>query len=222
MRVYHFTSERHALEALAKQRLKVATFGDLNDPFELLSSDFTDPRVRQPFREWKRRMSQVMGLLCFSRHWNNPLLWSHYADKHKGIALQFEVSDDVAVPVTYRKSRMRLDMTKVLKKEQFSAEYAEKLAATKSSHWAYEEEVRVPVDLAECDRESDLWFERFSHDVRLVGVICGPLSRIKNSDIASSLPKGLIIDGRRARLAFQTFSVVSNKGKAQSKIYSKL
>ena len=27
----------------------------------------------------------IAGMLCFSKGWHNPVQWSHYTDKHKGI-----------------------------------------------------------------------------------------------------------------------------------------
>jgi len=37
MRAYHLLSSEHALSDIALQRIKIATFSDLNDPFELLA-----------------------------------------------------------------------------------------------------------------------------------------------------------------------------------------
>jgi hypothetical protein len=35
MRVYHFLSAQYALKTLYEHRIKISTFPDLNDPFEL-------------------------------------------------------------------------------------------------------------------------------------------------------------------------------------------
>jgi hypothetical protein len=35
MRLYHYLSEKHALDDLENKRLKIARIEDLNDPFEL-------------------------------------------------------------------------------------------------------------------------------------------------------------------------------------------
>lgn len=42
------------------------------------------------------------GILCFSKNWNNPVQWAHYADKHKGFCLGFDVPDEHPTKVTYR------------------------------------------------------------------------------------------------------------------------
>lgn len=213
MRVYHFMSEEHALMALEKQRLKVATFDDLNDPFELLSSNLSDKKLRQLFHAWKRSLTRTHGLLCFSRIWRNPLLWSHYGDRHRGIALQVEVSDDVAIPVNYRKTRLSVDRERLFNEGGFSLELAEKLAITKSSHWSYEEETRVPILLSDCERHNGLLFEKLSDNVQISGVVCGALSTISNAKVARSLPKNVSIEVRRTRLAFRSFDIVSDQRK---------
>ena len=58
-------------------------------------------RMRQPTRELSNNKSfldkhtQEIGVLCFSEESLNLLMWSHYADQHKGFALQFDVARDV-------------------------------------------------------------------------------------------------------------------------------
>jgi hypothetical protein len=34
------------------------------------------------------------GIYCFSKYWQSILMWSHYADKHKGICVQFDFAQD--------------------------------------------------------------------------------------------------------------------------------
>lgn len=53
MRVYHFLSARWGLDDLGKKRLKIATFDDLNDPFELFVFDMSNPVMRMTLRMTK-------------------------------------------------------------------------------------------------------------------------------------------------------------------------
>ena len=93
MRVYHFTKADYAQKNLRNRRLKIAEFHDLNDPFELLGAELTKSTHRQIFSGWKETIEKKWGVLCFSRSWHNPVLWSHYSDKHRGICLGFDVAD---------------------------------------------------------------------------------------------------------------------------------
>lgn len=104
-RAYHFVSLHYGLEDLQRKRLKISRLDDLNDPFELWAIAQPNAHVRQALRETKKEMARDCGLLCFSLDWSNPVLWSHYADRHRGIALGFDVSEHILKPVVYRKTR---------------------------------------------------------------------------------------------------------------------
>src|SRR5882724_8377120 len=101
MRVFHFVNEEHGLEDVRKRRLKVATLKDLNDPFELFGVRLADEALRRAFRIMKDELGAKHGLLCFSRSWHNPVLWSHYAAKHTGVCLGFDVPDELLGSVSY-------------------------------------------------------------------------------------------------------------------------
>jgi len=220
MRAFHFLSKSHALLALENQRLKVSTINELNDPFELLACDLGEQATRQGFRAWKNQTAKNTGLLCFSRDWKNPLLWSHYADRHRGVALQFELHGEVAVPVRYAKRRIRLDSTRIMANGGFSEDLAMKIATTKSEHWSYEEEIRVAVSLKDCDRDGQLYFERLSKAVRITGLVVGPLSKLTAECVRSRLPRGHQIKVWWARQAFTKFDIVRDKSKTTSVITS--
>ena len=87
MRVYYLTGAQFALSNLALRRIKIARFGDLNDPFELLGVDVGDKKLREAILETKEQINKNRGLICFSKTWRNPLMWGHYAEKHMGMCL---------------------------------------------------------------------------------------------------------------------------------------
>jgi hypothetical protein len=86
-RAYHFLPAHYALEDLRHRRMKIALLDDLNDPFDLWAVAQPDPTLRKAMRAFKLHVAQRFGMVCFSLAWHNPLLWSHYADKHRGVAL---------------------------------------------------------------------------------------------------------------------------------------
>jgi hypothetical protein len=90
MKLYYLTPARYALSALALRRLKIARLAELNDPFELLAVDAETPLHREFFRRVKEKINATHGVLCFSRSWKNPVLWGHYADKLRGVALMLK------------------------------------------------------------------------------------------------------------------------------------
>src|SRR5260221_5940403 len=102
MRAFHLLPAEHALNNIALKRIRLSRYGDLNDPFELLAANFGKNKdVHIAVLELKKTFSETKGLVCFSREWGNPLLWSHYASKHRGIALGFDIDDSFAIPISY-------------------------------------------------------------------------------------------------------------------------
>jgi len=213
MRAYHFIAEQFALQAIENQRLKVATINELNDPFELLACDLTDRKYRRGFLQWKKRTAATSGFLCFSKGWSNPLLWGHYADRHRGVALEVEIDDQLVIPVHYSASRLPLNVQQIMRDGGFSGELAERLASTKSKHWCYEKEVRVPVSLSACVVDKGLYFERLTEQVKITGLVLGPLSKLAVLDLQRALPRGKQARLRWSRLGFGSYNIVNNKAK---------
>ncbi|MBK6903809.1 MAG: DUF2971 domain-containing protein [Saprospirales bacterium] len=208
MRLFHFLSEKYGLLALKDQRIKVSRLDNLNDPFELLSVNMEDPILRELFFV-KKRISKELGLLCFCESWKSPLLWSHYADRHRGVALEFEVKDNTAEKVRYQKSRTKITLEKLSNSPEDDFEI--KLLTTKYVEWKYEQEYRLFFDKRQIYKEGDFFFVDFNPELRLTGIIAGPLCKIQESEIKRYLPKGKSIRFAKSRLAFKTFQVVENK-----------
>jgi hypothetical protein len=91
LRVYHLTTAEFALRDIEFGRLKVARFSDLNDPFELVALNIKSGVIRRHAEEYKKKCNDILGLLCFTEDWTSPALWGHYAAKHSGICLGFNL-----------------------------------------------------------------------------------------------------------------------------------
>ena len=61
---YHFSPARYALCDIKKRQLKVTTFDDVNDPFELLGINLGNREARKELRHWHDRMKEKYGMLC--------------------------------------------------------------------------------------------------------------------------------------------------------------
>lgn len=212
MIAYHFIPEDYALDVISNQCLKLSLFQDLNDPFELLSADLPDKKSREEARKFKTFMAKQYGILCFSRNWKNPLLWSHYANRHKGVALKFELRNDIALPVKYRKSRFKIDFIKKIRlKENITREETEGIWLTKFDSWRYEEELRVICSKEDCIKKSDLLFHPLNDEISLKGIVLGELCKFTVDDIRDALPVDKEIEIIKARLAFRSFNIVQQQ-----------
>jgi hypothetical protein len=203
MRVYHFLSAEHALDNLRNRRLKIATFNNLNDPFELWAFAQPNKALRRALLRNKQEMAASYGVLCFCIDWKNPVMWSHYADRHCGMVLGFEVDETYPSKVNYRAERpllQRVDETTV-----------ETLLFTKYIGWSYEQEVRVFTRLDEMDGRG-LYFAKFSNQLALREVIAGPLCNTSTTTIKEVLHSDdMGVKVTKARLAFKSFNVVTNQ-----------
>ena len=96
-------------------------------------------------------------VLCFSENPVSALMWSHYADEHNGIVLEFEnftCVDDVncpepknvvyqeEIPEAFTEKEAAVLMVENLTKES-CGEIIEKHLFTKSKEWEYEQEKRI-------------------------------------------------------------------------------
>lgn len=209
MRVYHFIDNSYGMDDLKKLHLKVSILSDLNDPFELFGIDLTNQELRNKIYKAKGELSKEIGLLCFSRDWHNPVLWSHYANKHQGICLGFDIPDTNLKKVTYSDSRKRLlsKTEQSLRENRFDSMYLQELLLTKYAHWRYEDEMRWLVNLRDTIMLQNMSFVNFNDDLKLSQIIVGAESKFTRSEIYAEI-QDLDVEVFKARLAFKTFRVV--------------
>lgn len=212
MRVYHLLSEKHALDDLKRRRLKVSRVEDMNDPFELLSLSLKQPEHRRAIRDLKADFDREWGALCFSRGWSNPVLWSHYADKHRGICLGFDVPDNKTLPMSYDGRRLELDIEREISRRSGPIELVRKLMTTKYRDWKYEREVRILVSLKKPDPETGFFFCKFGRQLALKEVVVGARSALSKNAVQATLSsKDAHATITRTRLAFKTFRIVPQR-----------
>jgi hypothetical protein len=96
-------------------------------------------------------LSESIGVLCLSKSWTNPLMWSHYSVGFQGFCVGYKLpSNSKALPkleVAYSDERFPLNETEVLK-NRITPELVSGIIARKSLHWKYEEEVRYIISLS--------------------------------------------------------------------------
>lgn len=212
MRLYYFTSAEFGISNIALRRLKVSRFHDLNDPFELLAVNIGERESRAPVRAARDRLNEGSGLICFSRTWSNPLLWGHYAAKHSGICLGFDVEDHRVEPVIYAKEPMKIPVDPKTGEPKFSVDIVNRLKRTKFADWKYEDEVRLFLFLDEAQLEGGLHFLPFGADLVLREVLLGPRCTVPLDGVrrlvAASSPRVSVV---KTRIAYQSFNVVEHR-----------
>jgi hypothetical protein len=208
MRAYKFLNQKFGLKSVNERRLRRTRINELNDPFELRPYDLTDEKDRWAFLRTRNQIAQRFGLLCFSADWSDPVIWAHYADKHRGLCLGFEIPSEVEKaqtkmgeyirePLPFPRDFLRLEHEKQLP-------MAEKMIFTKYSNWAYEREIRTFTDLEE-------EFFNFCDMLRLVEVFIGAECKLTHKTIARALgPMANSVDIKKARPAYDIFQMVED------------
>jgi hypothetical protein len=206
---YHFISSMYATEDIENQRLKVSLINTLNDPFELL------PYLRYPFPQrqkyhlLRRTVAKKYGLLCFSKTWEEPLLWSHYAEKHKGVALGFKIPEGKYRPFKVRYSseplRQQIELTD---NPDTNEQLFLKLAEVKYIAWAYEKEWRILIPLKDCTQIGEHYFVPFDSNIQLTEIVIGCLCDMKGVSQFTSLGKKCNFRVIRTRLQWQGYKIL--------------
>jgi len=235
MRVYKFLSADIAQKVIAERRLKISTFSEMNDPFELLGIVLTAAPHAVEFLEYFKTqtfetLKRQTGAICFSERWVDPVLWAHYADQHKGIALGFELdpSEDVgARRVAYVAAKQERNITELLERlaavigadrqEQIKVMEAgaplfEEILCTKFDHWAYEQEVRAFCNLH--NEEGGKFFLNFQEAIKLKEVILGVRCAIEPTPTLAQLA-GFNTDIKviQATASEDAFAILEDSGK---------
>lgn len=136
----------------------------MNDPFELSpDQDTLDKILEDAHREdFFQQISEYAsdegfddtGIISFTESYNNLLMWSHYADEHKGIVIEFDYH---ALKTHFNKI---LSVSNSIERVLYNRERHEVLPCTtspkrnlltKSDDWIYEKEHRVITKVSNAD-----------------------------------------------------------------------
>ncbi|WP_271950392.1 DUF2971 domain-containing protein [Ruegeria faecimaris] len=142
--------------------------------FPRVSSPGERRRIRKAYRPNLVNIERVMHtgeallqeqrrkahICCFSESWDNPLMWSHYSNSHRGYCIKYRVREDLMqrfddrfpLKVKYSSKRPKLTMIDLLKfadavkgkaGNYSQNEVLNALAYQKPDEWEYEKEWRV-------------------------------------------------------------------------------
>ena len=110
--------------------------------------------------EIHKGVGRAVGIACFAQRWNNVLMWSHYANKHTGICVEYDFDipfetapNSLLLPVEYTSMRPLLPIERlgaihdgnfIVDETKINSVFADVLKAliTKSEIWKYEQEWR--------------------------------------------------------------------------------
>lgn len=207
--LYKYLPQKYALKVIKEKRLKLSIIDGLNDVFDC------NPVV--PDRDGEGilgRASRLQGMLCFSKgkDCHSPLLWGHYADSARGLALGFDrevigkIISGAGFEVRYqdddgRSRRQKIDWRPELfvQNDENRAEQRNylryhvipKTFGYKSSDWLYEEEYRFVAELETMTPCAGLFFFPFPEEA-LREVVVGVRSNYNKSQRRENRLRGYL------------------------------
>jgi hypothetical protein len=137
-------------EELAKKNLTRFQYCEDEDGAHAVSDEFYRANIAEAIKnQLDIEMKHGRGVFSLGGQWNSPLMWSHYADEHRGICIEYDVSLSVCDPprkVDYKGDRgiLASDIMSFVFHESASAKekIEQKYFYTKAGQWEYEEEWR--------------------------------------------------------------------------------
>ena len=146
---------KNFVDIILKNRLYAAKYKDLNDPME----GQYYYRTGELNRDIRNKLLEEKGelrLCSLSQVKNNQLMWAHYTNGHRGVAVGLRITDTNCTirPIQYNGLAS-------IRNQDFNDQTAIEILSHKLEVWNYEEEVRVFVR------------DRHFVDIEIVEVITG-------------------------------------------------
>jgi len=208
MRAYKYLDQKWGLEDITEFHVKVSQFADMNDPFELIGSRWSDSNVEDLLAA---HCESEYSAMCLSRDCTNPLLWAHYADKHRGLCLGFDIPDDPnavnqVILVAGREMQDPEVLVSAIKARapETAVNSAMRKLLVKHEGWRYEDEVRI------ITRSSVQYFKFDDDDFVLKQVILGARSGLSKRTILNRLQDyNHYVEILKAKLSEDTFQILA-------------
>ncbi|WP_171754313.1 DUF2971 domain-containing protein [Vibrio sp. 99-8-1] len=124
------------LDILVNQRMYTATFDTMNDPMEGFYT--SDEDIPQASLEALEKHQKSLKFCSLSKYSNNPLMWAHYGNGCRGVAIgvEFKESEDMR-DVNYGSH------SHLIASKPTTIERAKDVLSFKADFWQYEDEIRV-------------------------------------------------------------------------------
>lgn len=170
------------------------------------------------YRTWQRELIDKSGILCLSENRDDILMWSHYAQGHTGVCMEFEYRlgqgfFGQAIPIRYALRIPDFSFMKIFAEVQrlpagqrsdAMVEFGTLIFITKACQWAYEKEWRI-IDFSVDGRHRD-GLRKFPTEA-LTGVILGCQmpgdSKQEFIDLlAARFPQSVVYEAAKADVGF--------------------
>lgn len=143
--LYNYTSINiNTVKSILNEQLWLSHTNSFNDP--------VDPSIKQ-FKKYKEDYNYLLDSIkvgCLTTKKDNTLMWSHYADKHRGICIEYDIGkiyekDNLIINKVNYKMPI-ITHKSIVDKETLEIDNIKRLIelfSIKSNEWKYEKEYRI-------------------------------------------------------------------------------
>lgn len=126
-----------------------------NQQKKLILNKLNDPKLIA--KHLYKLRKEMLTITCFNSNPLSILMWSHYADHHKGILLEFKIpkidSKLFPIPVFYGDEYQTINapwqiLANIDRNQEFILDITRETIFRKSTEWSYEKEFRLIGDLS--------------------------------------------------------------------------
>lgn len=133
---------KYTEQCIKSQKVFFNDWEKLNDPMEgfyIYTPEQHKINIEQILRDEKLKYK----IFCCSKEYNEILMWSHYADNHRGVCLEIEVNEELCKQnnIFHRNVVYKKDLVKISPNRN-TKDQAKHILKHKISKWRYEKEVR--------------------------------------------------------------------------------
>lgn len=159
----------NTVDSLMNQYFYLASKSQLNDPIEMSTKTSISSNLN---------IGDNYRICCFSNNDNSMLMWSHYAQEHQGIMVEYWFGGDLPNGVGIDKVIYSDEAKR--KKEENKYLFSQYLL-TKNKGWSYEDEVRLFTN--QSDKISYEAFDFPNHDRKMIN------ARVSSITMGYKFPK---------------------------------
>jgi len=139
----YFKNSSALVQSQDTEKIKIAFPGD--SPTKMMA--YTKQDLTKEIDSFKNKLKDF-GILSLAEDEKDILMWSHYADDHKGVCIEFERTESnelgdpkVTRKVAYTKNYPSMSVKSLLSEDSYHNSLM-RVLYTKSEQWSYEKEWR--------------------------------------------------------------------------------
>jgi hypothetical protein len=89
MELYKYC-DKNGVNILQFKALKLSGIDEFNDPFEFRIAKCASPEISNAVNALYQYQKESYRVICFTKRYNNLIMWSHYSRNHTGLLIKFE------------------------------------------------------------------------------------------------------------------------------------